>query len=97
MSPRSPGAVVDDWTDNGTPVPNGSEDPMIFGTTYKCSKQEYRGPDILADSHDHALVRLEFAIAMGWIDETTEIDGELVEVIDCPDEIADAMNPVGRI
>lgn len=70
---------------------------MIFGTTYKCSKQEYRGPDILADNHDHALVRLEFAIAMGWIDESTELAGELVETIPCSDDVADAMNPVGRI
>ena len=69
----------------------------IFRTTYEFSKQSYGGPSIFADNFDHALVRLEFAIAMGWIHENTELVGELVETIHCPDEIADAMNPIGRI
>ena len=55
------------------------------------------GPKITADSWDHALVRLEFAIAMGWINEDTELVGELVETMHCPNDVADAMNPVGRI
>ena len=55
------------------------------------------GPQIVGNSFEHALVRLEFAIAMGWIDEDTELDGELVETVPCPDDVADAMNPIGRI
>ena len=55
------------------------------------------GPRIIGDSFEHAQVRLEFAIAMGWADKDTEIDGELVETIRCLDDMADAMNPVGRI
>ncbi len=68
-----------------------------YGTTYESSGQAYGGPSIQADSHDHAQVRMEFAIAMGWIDDTSELAGELVETVSCDDDTMDAMNPVGRI
>ena len=53
--------------------------------------------DITARDWDHALVRLEYAIAVGLLPPGTEISGELIERIHCDDEIVDAMNPVGRI
>jgi len=68
-----------------------------YGTTYKFAGKTFGGARITGNSFEHAQVRMEFAIAMGWIHEDTELVGELVETIHCPDEIADAMNPVGRI
>jgi hypothetical protein len=68
-----------------------------FGTSYKEGSATFGGSNVLAEDFDHALLRMEFAIAMGWIPENSMLDGELVEVMDCPDELADAMNPIGRI
>ena len=39
------------------------------------------GPGIKAESWDHALVRLEYALAMEWVPANLEIIGELVEEI----------------
>lgn len=40
------------------------------------------GSRIEAESWDHALVRLEYAIAMEWVPANLEIIGELIEEID---------------
>ena len=53
--------------------------------------------DITARDWDHALVRLEYAVAVGLLPPGTEISGELIERTHCDDDIVDAMNPVGRI
>ena len=63
-----------------------------FGTV----ANHYGGPRIIARDFDHALMRMEFAIAMGWLDSESEIVGELVHSEDT-DMDKTFLNPVGRM